>query len=80
MKTEGLKIPCPFYAGKYCSENCPNFYQVLEATAKEASEKDKSFTQVVKDIVQTNDTEGSFSIMKFKHPKIARLCSNNPIN
>lgn len=80
MKKEGLLIPCPFYAGKYCSEVCPNFYQVLEATAKEAAENDKSFTQVVEDIVRVTDVAGSFSIMKFKHPEVATSCSNNPVN
>ena len=80
MKTEGLKIPCPFKIGEYCNESCENFPSILIATVEEASERDVSFNQVVEEIVKSTDAELSSYRMKLKHPEIAEMCDNNTIH
>lgn len=77
MKKEGLLIPCPFVAGKYCSETCPNFYDVLVATAEEASNRDISFAKVVEEIVNSSDSIASSYRMTLKHQNASGMCANN---
>ncbi|WKZ25621.1 MAG: hypothetical protein QY322_04555 [bacterium] len=77
MIKEGLLVPCPFFAGKYCSEGCSNFYNVLVATAEEASNRDASFVQVVEEIVNASNAEVSSRRMTLKHLEASSQCDNN---
>lgn len=75
MKNE-LLVPCPFKAGSYCSEVCPNFYDNLVVTAGIASESDISFSEIVKNILKDSASELSVYRMKIKHPELSTLCMN----